>query len=741
MNPTLKRALQVTAGLTALMVILLVAVPLLVHPNQFRAPIGALVKSATGRTLTIRGDVGLAFFPSLELILRDLSLEEDPDFGVEPLAEARTLVMGVKFVPLLSGRVEMNRAELSGLRLRLVTREDGRANWSSLLAHPGQRDDAGRADTPVNPATLLNRLLGISNGGIEIGKASLFVHDRQAGLDFKIEPWDFTTGPIHPGRPVTVGSTLRFLEAAHGAQGRLEMKTQLRPLDQGQIRFEGLTIQLTSAVAQGLIKEVKAGLQAELILDTHARQAAWSRLELNANLWSDAEWMRELTLGFQGGLEMDLNSGRLAALQSRVNLLLKANALPPAGVRAVIRSDISADPWRRVLAMDNLEIEGPAGLKVIGELRAGGQPLLLEGSLEARRFDFRALLIALGRTIPAPADGKVCAGAEAEVAFSHKSGTWSISQLSLGVDDTHLSGSAEWSVPESRLRFDGRVDSLDLTRFVPLLSGGVKSEGEGESTLHLPGRDWRVAGTFQAGRLITPKGELTDLDLVVATQDGVMRVDPLTFGLHEGRTRGWIEVDQNGPEPVLRLEQDAEGVRIGSLLKYGLGWSGVDGKGGWQARLTTRGHERLALWRALDGEIRLDMADGVVSGMDLVGKVRQAHAQFTRQRAPLSGAEETTFARLTATAQLREGRSRISELKASGPDLLVSGSGEVDCVKRQVDANLSVDVTTALRAVALDVERYQGLTQPWTLRGPLEALKRFEPGGIDFSQVSAPTKE
>ncbi|GAB0056565.1 hypothetical protein SIID45300_00873 [Candidatus Magnetaquicoccaceae bacterium FCR-1] len=738
MNPTLKRVFRVTAGLAGLVMILLVAVPVLVHPNQLRAPIGALVKNATGRTLTIHGEVGLAFFPSLELILRDLSLEEDPAFGVEPMAEARSLAMGVKFMPLLSGRVEMDRAELTGLRLRLSTLADGRSNWSALLASPHPGGKTGDTEPAAHPASLLDRLLGMSIGGIEIAQATLFWHDRQAGLDLKLEPWAFKTGPIHPGRPVTVTGSSRFLEAGHGSNGRLEMKAQLRPLSQGRIGIEGLTLQLASGVVNGMVKEVKAGLQAELILDPQARQAVWSRVELNANLWSDAEWMRELTLGFQGGMEMDLSSGRLAAPQARLNLLLKANSLPPAGVRALVRADLSADPSRHVLDLDNLEIEGPAGLKVNGDMRAAARPLLIEGSLEARRFDFRALLIALGRTIPAPADGKVCAGAEAEMAFEIKDGTWRIPRLEVGVDDSHLTGSAAWSVDETRLRFDGRVDSLDLTRFVPLLSGGVKAESGAEGW-PMPARDWRVEGRFLAGRLITPKGELTDLDLLLAASDGVMRIDPVTFGAHEGRMRTVVEIDQRGEEPVIRIEQQAEGIRVGPLLKEGFGWSGIDGKGGWRARLATRGRERPAMWRALEGEIGLEVAEGVVTGLDLVGKARQAHAQFIRQRAPASGADETAFSGLDATVRLGDGKARITDLKVTGPDLLATGSGEVDCAKRQVEAALNVDVTTAVRGVAIDVERYQGLTQPWTLRGPFDAIKRFEPGTVDFSRVSPPT--
>ncbi|MEO5346825.1 MAG: AsmA family protein [Magnetococcus sp. YQC-9] len=759
MNPTLKRRVRVAAVVMGLVLIAAIAVPVLVHPNQYRAPIGALVKSATGRALTIRGDLGLAFFPSLELILRDLVLEEDPAFGTEPLAVAQSLVVGVKFVPLLSGRVEMDRVELRGLHLHLKTREDGRANWEEPLARlrNGNRIQAESAsgsgvgspgaasNNPHSvPESLVSRLLGMSIGGIELSSSSLTFRDVRTASELLIEPLELKTGPIHPGRPVAVASSFRFIDQLHAASGRVEFKSQMRALAPGRVGLEGVSVQLASAIRDGVIKEVKGRLQGELEMDMRARQAAWSRLEVAANLWSDREWLRELALGYQGRMEIDLTSGRLAAPKIATTLLIKSARLPPAGVQARLAADLSADPWQRVWALDNVEIEGPAGLKVTGAMQGAGQPAVIEGTLDAQRFDFRALLIALGRTIPAPADGKVCAGAEAEVAFVIRDREWSLPRLSLGVDDAHVSGSAGWSVDQPKVRFDLRADTLDLNRFVPLLSGGGavnKGEGGEDGVIAWPDRAWQIEGVLRAGQLITPKGELSELETRIVAQDGVMRIDPLSYGVNGGRVGGRLELDQRDGEPVLRLEQEARGVRFGPYVKdWFATTSSVDGVASWTTKVTTRGRERLALWRNLTGEARLEMKDGVIVGMDLVGKVRQAHAAFLRQRVSAVSMEESRFADLVATFQMGEGRWSSTDLVVSGPDLKMTGTGEVDCGKRRVDAQLQVDVVTALRGVVTEVERYQGLMQPWVMRGALEGGRKFEAGGIDFSRV-VQTKE
>ncbi|MBF0340862.1 MAG: AsmA family protein [Magnetococcales bacterium] len=754
MNRTLKKWLQWTLGFLILLLVLLLVVPWMIHPNQYRAPLATLVKGMTGRQLTIAGDLGLAVFPSLELVLRDLSLADAPGFGEEPMAKVETLVMGVKFIPLLSGRLEVDRAEMKGLILRLQRAGDGRTNWEEM---PGLLQEGGRKiASPDSPAAesretapvadprggveaLIGRLLAMSAGSVEISSATVLWRDASADVTARVDNLELKTGPIHPGRPVAVTTGFHFKEERRGLNGRADLKYQLRGASAGRVWLDGLEVNVKTALPGGAIKEAKARFTADLAMDWRARQAEWNRMELATTLWSDGEGVRELQMGLQGRMEMDLTSGRLAIPKSVVTMLLKGNTLPPAGVQARLAADVSGDPRARTFYMDNLEIDGPAGIHLQGDVRTRGWWSGIEGSLSARRFDFRALLIALGRTIPSSPDVKACPGAEAEVDFVWDAEGVKLPRVTLGLDDTHLTGSFSYNFHGPKVQFNGSVDSLEPERFRPLLAG----TGLGVWPPEWIGPDLVIDGAVQIGRVGLEKGELVGLNLQMHTREGVMRVDPLSWKTHGGSVSNLVEVDQREAESRVSLVQTLEGVHLGPMFQDLVGWNGLDGVGEWVVQLKGQGRDWEALIRSLSGEIRLSVLDGVVTGVDVGGRIRNAHAVFNRQRpAAQTGGEETRFSQLTAMATVRDGVVTGQELEMRGPALKVSGGGQVDLVKRRVEWQWNGDVVTVLQGGVTDADRYAGLTLPIQLRGPFDGLKKFEVGTVDFSRVTpAPGRE
>ncbi|MBF0192809.1 MAG: AsmA family protein [Magnetococcales bacterium] len=757
MNPVLKKWLLWSVGSCLVLLVTAIVAPLLIHPNQYRAPIASLVKGVTGRQLTIGGEVGLAIFPSLELILRDLSLADGPEFGDTPMARADTLVVGVKLLPLLGGRVEMDRAELKGLSLRLLRDEQGRANWEALMAHleaktrelaPVGTPVSGPADSGAEP--LLNRLLALSAGGVDLVNATILWQDRRANHDLRLENLELKTGPMHPNRPLAVTAGFRLFGEKDALTGRVDVKYQMRTASGGRIWIDGLEVVANAAMSSRRVKEIKARLNGDLAMDWKSLRAEWSRLELATNLWSDAEWLRELRVGFQGRAEMDLASGRLAAPQSQFTVAIKANALPPAGVQLRLVSDLSGDPQLMTLAMDDLEIEGPAGLRIRGEWHTREGFAGLEGSLAAERFDFRALLIALGRTIPASTDAKVCSGAEFDVDFAVDGQGVRLSRLAFGMDDSHLNGSVKWGFQGPTLGFDGEVDTLDLDRFLPLLVGestssgkASKSEASPESGIALlAGGGWleRIArigidGRGRVGQVHLAGNYGSGVEFVLASGQGEARLDPLVWSAHGGRLAARLVVDQRQSEPRLTLVHAAEGVRTAELSQEWTGWSALDGEGAWLVRLEAQGKGREALLRTLNGEVQAQVSDGVLSGVDVIGKIRHGHAQFSRGRAPASGAEETRFVSLSTTANIREGILNTNTFDMRAPGLKISGSGQVDWIARRIEGQWQADVATALQGVGVEVDKSTALALPITLRAPFDGVKKWEFGAVDFSRL------
>ncbi|MBF0189836.1 MAG: AsmA family protein [Magnetococcales bacterium] len=752
MNRTLKRWLQWTVGVCLLLVLTLLTVPMWVHPNQYRAPIASFVTELTGRPLTIQGDAGLVLFPNPELILRDLSLAEDPAFGVEPMAQAKTLLVGVKLLPLLRGRIEVERTEIRGLTVRLLRDAQGRLNWGEVVAA-----QAGPQGEPVRSSgEAEDRLLSLSAVGIELTGATLIWQDRLTHADGRLEGIELKTGPIHPGRPVAVTSAFGFVEEASRLRGRADLKYQLRAAPGGRLWIDGLEMNAQADVSGLGIREVKARFSSELALNWRALRAEWNRMDLAVHVWSDVAWAREMNLGFQGRMEMDLTSGRMAAEKSRLTVALKANDLPPAGVEGSLVADWVVDPHDRSLALDELEFEGPAGMRVKGELRWRERLSVLEGSLAAERFDFRALLIALGRTVPANTEMKFCSGAEGEVDFVWRDRALTVSRLAVGLDESHWTGSASVALEGPVVRFDGRVDSLALERFRSVLPnraavGGVATSGRAVRVEAEVGswpwswswlsRDLVIDGRLHAGEVTLAGGRLADVSLVLEAGDGVMRLDPLFWSAHGGHMALRAVVDNRGDAPRIELDHALEGVQLGPWFREWGGWSGLEGVGEWMVHLETQGRTREALIRSVRGQAQGRVSDGVVSGMDVVGRIRQAHAVFGRTTPPAAGVEETVFSTVTATAEIQDGVVINADLAAEGAALRVFGAGQVDFVNRRIDYQLQTDVVSALQGVVSDVERYQGVTLPLMWRVPLDGMKRFEAGVPEFARGSSVLRE
>ena len=175
----------------ALVAAVLLAVRLLVNPNDFKPRIAAAVKAATGRELVLSGDLKLSVFPWIALELGPGSLGNPPGFPAGPFLSFNHAAVHVRVLPLLAKRLDVGRVELDGLDVRLLKNADGRGNWQGLSQAPG-------AAAPAAPS---HRSAGESLAGI----ASITVtHARLSYQDLTLDNVQFETGALGPGAVVPV---------------------------------------------------------------------------------------------------------------------------------------------------------------------------------------------------------------------------------------------------------------------------------------------------------------------------------------------------------------------------------------------------------------------------------------------------------------------------------------------------------------------------------------------------------
>jgi AsmA protein len=132
MGKLLKLVGIVLGALVVLLVAVVVGIGLLVDPNDYKDQITAAVSNATGRQLTLEGDLELDVFPSLSVSLGRASLSNADGFGDEPFAEIGAASLDLELWPLLRRQIEVGEAELEGLVLNLARNAQGRNNWQDL---------------------------------------------------------------------------------------------------------------------------------------------------------------------------------------------------------------------------------------------------------------------------------------------------------------------------------------------------------------------------------------------------------------------------------------------------------------------------------------------------------------------------------------------------------------------------------------------------------------------------------
>jgi AsmA protein len=177
-------------GLLALVIIGILVVAWLVDANRFKPRIEAAVREATGRELTLVGDIDLDFFPWLALRTGEGRFGNAPGFGPEPMVSWRGAQLGAKLIPLLSGELVANRVRLTGVDVRLVRRADGAGNWEGI-------GNSQAAEAPSSGETSL-RIDGVE---IEDGRISFF--DEIVPRRIEVTGLDFTTDEIELGEPFT----------------------------------------------------------------------------------------------------------------------------------------------------------------------------------------------------------------------------------------------------------------------------------------------------------------------------------------------------------------------------------------------------------------------------------------------------------------------------------------------------------------------------------------------------------
>ncbi|MEQ8857996.1 MAG: AsmA family protein [Pseudomonadales bacterium] len=780
--------MKIVLGLVALAVLLfvalIIAVTVIIEPNDYRPYIVDAVQNSTGRSFEVQGDLGLELLPCCSVSLGRSRLGSPAGFP-DDFASLDSAALSIKIWPLISRRVvEIGTVTLSGVSLDLQRLADGRVNWEFESAAP---------DTPADPAAPATPI-GLSVERLVLRDGQVRYRDQEAAQDYTVSALQLDTRLAMSGDRMTVSRPVISLVA--GGDGLPEPVTvdmQAGSLiatldDAASVAVEGLELDLRTLDSRLRVRGGgRAGSELDLAGDFTLDET--SPRELMRALGDDA-----FVPADDGALRRLAASGRWTVTGSSANLddvdirLDDSHLTGSAAVTDFERSAVTFD-----LALDRIDVDryaaaaqpaaAPAGAGEptllplgalagvpvngklsVGTLRSAGIDVsdlaltltsaagVVATSLDARalngslkidgRGDVRGAEPALAGTIavsdvspralleaadavPETADANVLRRFAGTARWQLTPKAVAFEDMRWQLDDTTFTGSARVEDFDSLApRFDIVLDRMNVDAYLPPESDApAESDPDAEIIPVALIRDLDARGRLRAGELTILKMTLRDVVAQVNAANGIMRLDPLSAALYGGTYKGTVTIDATGPKAALTLDQELAAVQVTDLLNTLFATDLLGGSLSFKLAGAGRGNTTTELLRGLAADVSMDLSDGVYRGTDVLYQVRRARALLKNEAAPEAPAQMVTPIRaLKAAGRMVDGVLQTNQLSADTDALRLLGAGGINLIDLTLDYDLEAQVLSA-GAQAAKLGDLANATIPLTLSGPLMAPK------------------
>ena len=671
----MKRVLLIVSGIAALLIIAAFSVPFFIPKSVYKNQIENAATNALQRDVTLAGDVKISVFPRISASVERVSVANPDGFATPNMIEAGALRGSVKWMPLLSRRVDVQEIAFVDADVFLQRKADGNTNWefaSSKEASPPPEGTNGSFDAGIESAILKN--------------ASLIFQDDQSGETYKLSELDLEASLRGMDQPLSATASGRFQEQAFTidiwldapealtrnlpAQARLDLASDL-----ANIKYDG-SVQLGDAPSlNGTFETVVADLAAltqQFELDVPARSAL-GRLQVagKASGALDSPSLTELKLTH----DSDLLS---ASYEGSVSLNGDGTV---AGTLS-----IASDRMRDLLSAAAIEL-------------APGDTLQTFAVSGTANGTFKSVMV---------------------------------NNLNLSLDALRGTGQAgiDVSATTPRMIGDLSVPALDLTPFMGEPDPEKTNQGIqpwSDETLELSGlKSVNANLSLEVGSLTIGDVELTDAVMDVDLTDGLLTADLSQFKAFSGLWLGKLTVDARPATPKVGFDMQGQNVAIANLLGTLAGFDSLTGTGQFKVSAQSSGTSIDAIMQAIDGEVSTSLSDGVVKGLNVAALVRSASSlkqaiatgsiQELNFGEALSQNAETDFSSFNTVLKVNDGVANVDVMKLLSPILGVDGTGQINLAGQSMDLRLATSVDKSAQGQG-SVVQLNGIPVPIRISG------------------------
>jgi AsmA protein len=658
----MKKLLYVLLAIVLVIVVGIGALLALVDPNQFKPLLSEQVKKATGRDLVINGDIGWRFFPSIGFSLGETEFKNPQGFAEADLVKLGSAELSVSVMPLFSQHLEIGNISLNDARVFIQTRKDGVSNLDGLgeqAAVEGAVTEGASSEPATEQPTV-----------------------EDAAPD-SAQPWTISLAGVEV---VNASAEVRDDKAGTATTiDRLNFKLDtFSPGEWTQANFD-----ITGKNA-GLSFTAKGDSQ--LLIATDYKGGELKALNLTASAKDSVNDIESLTLGVDHFKVGDWANITFAAKGQIPDLAFDANG--------TTRFKISTD--YNVAELDKLTLSSD-----------------LKGS-----------------TLPRP---EMKVGLNADATYDVVKGLATLSRFETSIDELALNGKGSFkSATIPVIRFDVNSDNIDLDAFLGTASSADNKETTKEETGSAPSaggetstvskseepdlsvlKTLDIAGTVAIGKLKAANATVSDVQLDMKVQKGVLNLKRFNAKLYGGTVSANATVDANGKLPKYQVTKHIKGVDVHALLKDVVQNETLAGTGNIDVKLSGTGLAEKRIRENVAGSIAINFADGAIYGVNIPEMIREAKATLKGKKAEYVKEEKKTdFSALKATFKIGKGVASSTNIHLASPLLRIDGKGNTNLVSERLDFIISTSVVASSKGQGgKDIDDIADLTVPVNVKG------------------------
>ncbi len=177
-NTLLKKILYTVAAIFGVVLLLVIYLAVTFDPNDYKSTVIQLVKDKKQRTLDIKGDITLSFWPKIGADLGEISLSEHQ--SDKQFAAIKGAKVALAVLPLLRKEIVVDTVYLDGVQANVIQHADGSFNFDDLLSK--EEEESQQINFDVQ--------------GVKITNTQLSYINEASGAKYTVDQFNLTTGQV-----------------------------------------------------------------------------------------------------------------------------------------------------------------------------------------------------------------------------------------------------------------------------------------------------------------------------------------------------------------------------------------------------------------------------------------------------------------------------------------------------------------------------------------------------------------